>query len=87
MLKKIKQFFNKLFNKQKLIEEKNSELQTKNPIANKNQKENFKQNMSLSTKVMDLQKLYEKGEISENDLTINQIKELIKLYKMQLNIE
>ena len=38
MLKKIKQFFNKLFNKQKLIEEKNSELQTKNHIANKNQK-------------------------------------------------
>lgn len=86
MFEKIKHFFSKLFNKQKLLEEKQNEEKIETEL-NQIKKNDFRNEININTKIMDLQKMYERGIITEDDLTISQIKQLIKLYREQLNIQ
>ena len=78
MFQKLKQFVKKLFSKQKLIEE-NSVI--KKDGAKKIVKSDIKTELQVDSQIYNLQNLYEDGKITEDDLTIKQIKELIKLYK------
>ena len=78
MFQKLKQFVKKLFSKQKLIEE-NSVI--KKDGAKKIVKSDIKTELQVDSQIYNLQKLYEDGKITEDDLTIKQIKDLIKLYK------
>ena len=47
-------------------------------------KENFKKQINVNMELYTLQKMYEQGKITEDDMQISQIKDLIKLYKLQL---
>ena len=78
MFQKLKQFVKKLISKQKLIEEKSV---IKKDGAKKIVKLDIKTELQVDSQVYNLQKLYEDGKITEDDLTIKQIKDLIKLYK------
>lgn len=78
MFEKIKSIFAKIFKKQKLLEENNSKTE-----VNKN---NFREELSKQTQMYNLQKLYEEGKITEDDMQINQIKKLISLYKEQISM-
>ena len=78
MFQKLKQFIKKLFSKQKLIEEKSV---IKKDGAKKIVKSDIKTELQVDSQIYNLQKLYEDGKITEDDLTIKQIKDLIKLYK------
>ena len=78
MFQKLKQFVKKLFSKQKLIEE-NSVI--KKDGAKKIVKTDIKTELQVDSQIYNLQNLYEDGKITEDDLTIKQIKDLIKLYK------
>lgn len=78
MFQKLKQFVKKLFSKQKLIEE-NSVI--KKDGAKKIVKSDIKTELQVDSQIYNLQNLYEDGKITEDDLTIKQIKDLIKLYK------
>lgn len=78
MFQKLKQFVKKLFSKQKLIEEKSV---IKKDGAKKIVKSDIKTELQVDSQIYNLQKLYEDGKITEDDLTIKQIKDLIKLYK------
>ena len=79
MLGKIKNLFIKLFKKPKLLEE--NKLQTKNETIKNSI---FKEQLSKDTEIYNLQKLYEEGKITEDDLQISQIKKMIELYKEQI---
>ena len=85
MFEKIKGFLSKIFKKQKLLEEKNIILDNDINIKSNNIK-SFKEDLSSDNKIYNIQKLYESGEILEEDLTISQIKELISLYKQQISV-
>lgn len=77
MFQKIKRIFERIVNKQKLLEESYTKT-TKSS--------NFKQKIKENIKIYNIQKQYEEGKIIEDDMQIAQIKELIDLYKKQLNI-
>ena len=83
MFQKIKHFIKAIFSKQKLIEEKSV---IKKDGAKTIIKSDIKKELHVDSKIYNLQKLYENGKITEDDLTIKQIKDLINLYKEQ-NIE
>ena len=83
MFDKLKNFFKKIFLKQKLLEE--NKISNEKIVKNENEKNDFKKQYSKDYEIYDIQKKYEKGEISEDDLTISQIKKLINLYKEQIN--
>ena len=80
MLEKIKEIFRKIFRvnaKQKLLETSNETTY---------QKENIRDSMKVedNSKILFLQKEYEKGKIFETKLSNIQIKKLIKLYENQI---
>jgi len=80
VLEKIKEIFRKIFRvnaKQKLLETSNETTY---------QKENIRDSMKVedNSKILFLQKEYEKGKIFETKLSNIQIKKLIKLYENQI---
>lgn len=85
---KIKNFFRKLFKKQK-IDNTVSETFSNNKIENDTQKQKFLETIknieNEETKLLKLQKQYRKGEIKEEDLTETQYKSLCDLYDRQIS--
>lgn len=78
MFEKIKNIFRRMFSKQKLLEE---------PILEPKMKtSNFKQGLRKETEIYNIQKMYDEGKITEDELQISQIKKLINLYKEQINM-
>ena len=84
MLDKIKKFFEKIFKKQKLLTESNQDVKISRKTDIESVKENFKKQINVNMELYTLQKMYEQGKITEDDMQISQIKDLIKLYKLQL---
>ncbi len=84
MLDKIKKFFEKIFKKQKLLTESNQDVEISRKTDIESVKENFKKQINVNMELYTLQKMYEQGKITEDDMQISQIKDLIKLYKLQL---
>lgn len=84
MLDKIKKFFEKIFKKQKLLTESNQDVKISRKTDIESVKENFKKQINVNMELYTLQKMYEQGKITEDDMQIGQIKDLIKLYKLQL---
>ena len=78
MFEKIKNIFRKMFSKQKLLEERMLEFEIKTS--------NFKQELRKETEIYNIQKMYDEGKITEDELQISQIKKLINLYKEQINM-
>ena len=85
---KIKNFFRKLFKKQK-VDNAVSETFSNNKIENVTQKQKFLETIknieNEETKLLKLQKQYRKGEIKEEDLTETQYKSLCDLYDRQIS--
>ena len=85
LFEKIKRFFEKLIKKEKvmLIEEKKEET-TESLSSEKNE---FKNRLDIrkEQEIIELQKKYESGEISENKLSPIQVIQLVKLYEKQVN--
>lgn len=78
MFERIKNIFRRLFEKQKLLEEPIIETKIKT--------NNFKEELSKSTEIYNIQRMYEEGKVAEDELQISQIKKLINLYKEQINM-
>ncbi len=78
MFEKIKNIFRELFKKQKLLEE--------NIIKTEVKTNNFKQELSVNTGIYNIQKMYDEGKISEDEMKISDIRKLINLYKEQINM-
>lgn len=78
--KKIKEFFAKLKKNKKVLLEENKE-------PNLKKAEEFKQTLTIEKEQekLELQKKYEKGEISEKELSPFEAMELVDLYKKQIN--
>lgn len=76
--KKIKEFFSKLKKNKKVLLEENNETNFKRT-------EGFKQTLTIEKEKLELQKKYEKGEISGKELSPLQAMELVDLYKKQIN--
>jgi len=86
IIEKIKKFFYKLKNDENLLLAEN----TNN--ADRKTSYDFKQNLDVrdEQKIIDLQRKYEIGEISDKELSPFQVLDLINLYKKQikdLNVE
>lgn len=85
---KIKNFFRKLFKKQK-VDNTVSETFSNNKIENDTQKQKFLETIKNiedeETELLKLQKQYRKGEIKEEDLTETQYKSLCDLYDRQIS--
>ena len=80
MLEKIKEIFRKIFrvnSKEKLLESSNETTYQKDSI-----RESIK--VEDTSKILFLQKEYEKGKIFETKLSNKQIKKLITLYEKQI---
>lgn len=77
---KIKNFFKNLFGKKEIIEEESVNKKEEN----NNFKEYIKMTETEETKLLELQEKYHNGEISEGDLTDEQIDELCLLYDKQI---
>ncbi len=78
MFEKIKNIFRKLFKKQKLLEE--------NILKTEVKTNNFKQELSENTEIYNIQKMYDDGKISEDEMKISDIRKLINLYKEQISM-
>ena len=78
MFEKIKNILRRLFKKQKLLEE--------NILENEVKQINFKKEISQNTAIYNIQKMYEEGKITEDDMQINEIRKLISVYKEQINV-
>ena len=82
-LSKIKNFFRNLFAK-KEVKQDNIESKTTHNIVNNNFKENIEiKQDEETTKIINLQKEYKAGNIKEEDMTDDEHKKLIELYKKQ----
>lgn len=82
-LSKIKKFFRNLFAPKELKQE-NIESKTTHNIVKNNFKESIEINQDEeTTKIMNLQKEYKAGNIKEEDMTDDEHKKLIELYKKQ----
>lgn len=77
MFQKLKQLIKTFFSKKKLIEDKSEIKKDGARII----KSDIKTELQVDSQIYNLKKLYEDGKITEDDLTIKQIKDLIKLYK------
>ena len=88
---KIKMFFVKLFNKNKdLYSEQlnnmpDNNLDLTNNTKNNQFMESIKNNNDDEIEIIELQKLYRRGEISEEQLTKRQIELLSELYDKQIS--
>ena len=81
---KIKNFFRNLFKKKeisKISEEKEVDIHEE---KKQEFKEYVKKTEDEDTQLLDLQRRYRKGEISDNDLTEEQIEALCDLYDRQI---
>lgn len=78
MFEKIKNIFRKLFKKQKLLEE--------NILKTEVKTNNFKQELSENTEIYNIQKMYDDGKISEDEMKISDMRKLINLYKEQISM-
>lgn len=80
---KIKKFFRNLFSRK----ENNNEPVLNIEVKEENNKNSFKEDIknieNEETKLLKLQKQYHSGEITEKDLTDEQLKDLTNLYKKQ----
>lgn len=85
MFEKIKSFFIKIFKKQKMLEETKCSVvpETEN-FSNKTESDNLREELNKKTEIYNIQKMYEDEKITEDDLRISQIKQLINLYKEQI---
>lgn len=77
MFQKLKQLIKTFFSKKKLIEDKSEIKKDGARII----KSDIKTELQVDSQIYNLKKLYEDGKIMEDDLTIRQIKDLIKLYE------
>lgn len=81
ILKKIKLFFNRIFNKNRKIETTTNNIQPKNNF-------NMIDELHKENKIMKIQRDYENGKITENELSENDRQELLNLYEKQIvNLE
>lgn len=84
-LSKIKHFFRNLFAK-KEVKQDNIENKTTHNIVNNNFKEKLEIKQDEETiKIIKLQKEYKAGNIKEEDMSDDEHKKLIELYKKQNN--
>ena len=82
-LSKIKKFFRNLFAK-KEVKQDNIENKTSHNIVKNEFKENIEIKQDEETmKIINLQKEYKAGNIKEEDMTDDEHKKLIELYKKQ----
>lgn len=82
-LSKIKNFFRNLFAK-KEVKQDNIEIKTTHNIVKNKFKENVEIKQDEETmKIINLQKEYKAGNIKEEDMTDDEHKKLIELYKKQ----
>ena len=82
-LSKIKNFFRNLFAKKEVKQDNIESKTTHNIVKNK-----FKENVEIkqdeeTMKIINLQKEYKAGNIKEEDMTDDEHKKLIELYKKQ----
>ncbi len=83
-LSKIKNFFRNLFAKKELKQDNIESKTTHNIVVNNNFKENIEiKRDEEATKIINLQKEYKAGNIKEEDMTDDEHKKLIELYKKQ----
>lgn len=81
IFKKIKLFFNKIFNKNRKIETTTNNIQPKNNF-------NMIDELHKENKIIKIQRDYENGKITENELSESDRQELLNLYKKQIvNLE
>lgn len=78
MFEKIKNILKRLFKKQKLLEE--------NVLKTEVKTSNFKQELSENTAIYNIQKMYDEGKITEDEMKISEIRKLISIYKEQINM-
>lgn len=78
MFEKIKNILKRLFKKQKLLEE--------NLLKTEVKTSNFKQELSENTAIYNIQKMYDEGKITEDEMKISNIRKLISIYKEQINM-
>lgn len=78
MFEKIKNILKRLFKKQSLLEEGILKTEVKQT--------NFKQELIESTAIYNTQKMYDEGQITEDDMQISEIRKLISIYKEQINM-
>ena len=81
IIEKIKEFFYKLKNDKKILLVENTNNNSKNKLNE------FKESLDVKNeqKIVDLQKKYESGEISNKELSPFEILDLIDLYKKQMS--
>ena len=83
-LSKIKNFFRNLFAKKELKQDNIVEIKTTHNIVKNKFKENVEIKQDEETmKIINLQKEYKAGNIKEEDMTDDEHKKLIELYKKQ----
>lgn len=82
MFNKIKNILRKIFIKQKLLQKSENVEQIDNKIKFKTNE--FKAKLSKDSEIYNIKRMYEEDKITEDDLTISQIKQLIGIYKEQL---
>lgn len=83
MFKKLIMLIKNLFSKQKLIAEKSTVID--NEEYKQVEKNSLRDELKSNYQIYNIKQLYEDDKITENDLTIKQIKDLIKVYKEQIN--
>ena len=86
---KVKNFFKKLFYKDKVVSNVANTIETtKRPIHKEKQKNSFMESIknieNEETKLLKLQKQYRNGEVKEEELTEEQINSLTALYDKQI---
>lgn len=84
LLGKIKNFFKKLFSKKNKVVEEQITESTISEENNSDFKESIKITEDEESKLLELQRRYRRGEISEKDLTDEQIESLCTLYDKQI---
>ncbi len=87
---KIKRFFMNLFKKNTNYEETQTQsieniIQDKSKTQKQDFRETIKQVETEETKLLKLQKQFDNGEITEEELSQKQIEDLLNLYNQQIN--
>ena len=87
---KIKRFFMNLFKKNTNYEETQTHsientIQDKSKTQKQDFRETIKQVETEETKLLKLQKQFDNGEITEEELSQKQIEDLLNLYNQQIN--
>lgn len=81
ILEKVKEFFYKLIGKDKTLALEAPKVEEKNEDTQRNV---FKENISINNNIISIQKLYEDGKVKEEDLSVEEVFDLVSVYKEQI---